>query len=122
MGKILKYKNTENGALSEVAVASEEYFSKEIALPYKFSQGYSGDENGVVGKNAKTGADRADAQKTTRWAVSTLSPDGDYTYFTSPEICAIYVDWRDYLPDDLPDGIEFPESEEFPDDWRVADE
>ena len=120
--KILKYLNEKNGVLSPIAVASEDFFSKRVALPYKLSQGYKGDEGGIIGKSAKTGQDRPDAQKTTRFAVPMLSPDGDYTYWPSPDNRPEYVDWRDYIPNELPDSVEFPQGEEFPEEWNIERE
>lgn len=88
-----------------------------MAAAWWAGQGYTVQDGQLVGKNAATGQDEPDAQKTTKWADIQESQDGTF-YFPSLSNDARFQDWRDYLPE----GVSLPEDKVFPPEWAPAAE
>lgn len=74
---ILEYTNASD-ALEAIDIM------KQIIIEKRQEQGYQVQDGAIVGKNAKTGADALDKEKTEEWDVVRESPDGT-VFFNTPK-------------------------------------
>lgn len=66
----------------------------QLAAAYWQSQGYTVIDGQLIGKNAATGQDMPDSEKTITWDVVQLSPDNTY-YFSDPAANVNYSLWME---------------------------
>lgn len=88
----------------------------QIAAQWWAAQGYTVDNGTLIGRNAASGNDEPEKQRTTTWAEITESPEGTF-YFPSLSNDPRFADWRDYLPH----GVTMPPDKALPDVWASQD-